>query len=448
MIDISENILQVRQAKYGIEVRETIANGLQAIQDGANALSAEKLDAVACKGPNLFNPDKIKEGKKQLGSEAESDSNYFITEKIAVNTAKRYIKFAYANENGKLVKTTYAYCALFYSNGVIDLRSNGNGAVIIKDGEKASYFIVTFTSAMKEKQLYIAFADESEDIEGQAYAAYEAVTVFDKMNETMINAEKAFDKANKNASDINTLIAVKTSRISDIMKPLFADGSNLQIKLIGDSITMGAQGTGVNDNDSSNDLIYTSSSRSYYENTAGRCWANSLRDYLKAKFGCTVKNYGVTGSTSWAILNYIDDIVHDEDDICVVCIGINDRAKTTKEETKNRITSIYDSIISKGKKCILMSEIPSSLSNESKYSIQNYHCEDIDIIYQQIAAEKDIEYISLYKLFNYYTETKNITIESLLSSDGLHPNDSGYDVIFRLITNALGLPNKRIGATW
>ena len=203
-----------------------------------------------------------------------------------------------------------------------------------------------------------------------------------------------------------------------------------------------------NDNDSSNDLIYTSSSRSYYENTAGHCWANSLRDYLKAKFGCTVKNYGVTGSTSWAILNYIDDIVHDEDDICVVCIGINDRAKTTKEETKNRITSIYDSIISKGKKCILMSEIPSSLSNESKYSIQNYHCEDIDIIYQQIAAEKDIEYISLYKLFNYYTETKNITIESLLSSDGLHPNDSGYDVIFRLITNALGLPNKRIGATW
>ena len=228
-------------------------------------------------------------------------------------------------------------------------------------------------------------------------------------------------------------------KIAEIVLPILTNGTNTHVKMIGDSITMGAQGTGVNDNDPNNDLIYTTANRSYYENKAGHCWANSLRDYLKTTYNCTAKNYGVTGSTSYAILSNIDSIVRDEDDICIVCIGLNDRLKATKEETKMRISGIYDAIIAKGKKCILMSEIPQSASNEAKYDERDYHSKDIDIIYNEIANEKNIEYISLYKLMSEYLTKNNITIESLLAGDELHPNDSGYDVMFNLIKTALGI---------
>ena len=191
MIDISENISNIRKAKYGIEVRGSIANGLEAIQNEANLLASQKLDVLTTKGPNLYNPDRITEGKKQLTSVPEDDSEYFITEKIQINTAKNYIKFGYAGEDGTLVKATYAYCALFYNNDVIDLRSGGNGVTILKNGEVAAYFVATFSNEMKDKQLYIAYGDKDEDITGQEYIAYEAVNISEKIDESVVTAQIA-----------------------------------------------------------------------------------------------------------------------------------------------------------------------------------------------------------------------------------------------------------------
>jgi lysophospholipase L1-like esterase len=41
-------------------------------------------------------------------------------------------------------------------------------------------------------------------------------------------------------------------------------------------------------------------------------------------------------------------------------------------------------------------------------------------------------------LFSEYCEENNVTVDSLLS-DGLHPNDKGYKVMFDLLTEALGI---------
>ena len=99
-----------------------------------------------------------------------------------------------------------------------------------------------------------------------------------------------------------------------------------------------------------------------------------------------------------------------------------------------------------GKEVILMSNIPSSVADET--TDKNFHMEDVDNATMWVAENNNMEYISVYKSMVEYCKYNNITIDSLLGSDGLHPNDNGYNVMFYLIANALGFGVKRDGATW
>ena len=63
---------------------------------------------------------------------------------------------------------------------------------------------------------------------------------------------------------------------------------------------------------------------------------------------------------------------------------------------------------------------------------------DINNIYKQLEKDCGIYLISLYDLFSEYCEENNVTVDSLLS-DGLHPNDKGYKVMFDLLIEALGI---------
>ena len=428
--DIDESL---KSAEQNIEEKATAAeNAAQRAEEKAEEISgtaSTKLDKII-KSANLYNPEAIEEGYAQSGINKMENADYFITEQIHVDTSKGNLFCGIANEDGTLTAQVMRFALFVSTDGVTKYLTQK--ATTVEIPTDTAYFVATFPNSVKGSQIYIGYGDTCEGVTYQPYGEFDVLATLKNTNA----------KTLENTEQVNTLTAIDNSKISNIMKPLFTDGSNLQIKLIGDSITMGAQGTGVNDADENNDLIYATSTRSYYENTAGHCWANSLRDYFAEKFGCTVKNYGVTGSTSWAILNYIDNIVRDEDDICIVCIGINDRQKATKAETKTRIRGIYDAITAKGKRCILMSPIPMSATNEAKYDERDYHANDVDIIYQSIATELNIEYIPLYKLLNQYITSHGITLDSILASDLIHPNDNGYDIIFGLVSNALGVPTK------
>ena len=416
------------------EVEDSTASAKQSAQTAAekaeeiSGTASRKLDKII-DSENLFDVSKILEGCVRTGVNRVSNENYFTTEDIAVDSGKESLFCGTANADGTLTAQKFRVALFVLEDGTTQYT---NYVSVVPIPENAVSFTGTFANSVKENKIYIGYGTSCK---GVSYEPYGSFDVLEKLVDTSNIAEKS-------KSDVEILNKIKSSRISDIMKPVFMNGSDIQIKIIGDSITMGAQGTGVNDNDPTNDLIYTTANRSYYENKAGHCWANSLRDHLNRKFGCTVKNYGVTGSTSWSILHFIDDIVRDEDDICIVCIGLNDRVRTAKDTTYENIKGIYNAITAKGKKCILMSEIPVSDYNESKVDEQDYHSEDIDMIYQKIAAELNIEYIPLFKLMNNYVTEHAVTIDSLLARDRVHPNDNGYDVIFGLVSNALGVATK------
>ena len=425
--DISALNTKITNVTNDVTTAKELAQSANNTANSALSSIDNKLDKVVT-GNNLFNKNAIVEGYVKNGVNAVANPDYFITATIPVDVSKGSLFCGIARANGELIEQKFRFACFTLDDGKVKYFNNVS---VVEIPSNAVSFTGTFANSVKDKKIYIGYGTTCTGV------TYEESASFNVINEIMdLRAETT-----KLADEIGSAGGAQNS-IANIMKPVFTDGSSIQIKLIGDSITMGAQGTGVNDNDSNNDLIYTTSNRSYYENKAGHCWANNLRDYFNTKFGCTVKNYGITGSTSWAILNYIDQIVRDEDDICIVCIGVNDRVKTAKDTTYTQIKKIYNAITEKGKKCILMSEIPVSASNESKYDTQDFHSEDIDIIYQRIATELNIEYIPLYKLMNNYVTEHAITIDSLLAPDGLHPNDTGYDVMFELISNALGVATK------
>ena len=64
-----------------------------------------------------------------------------------------------------------------------------------------------------------------------------------------------------------------------------------------------------------------------------------------------------------------------------------------------------------------------------------------------VASKFNMEYISLFKRILEYCDYKTIDFSALLS-DGLHPNDDGYEVMYKFILKSLGLALKVEGATW
>jgi len=63
---------------------------------------------------------------------------------------------------------------------------------------------------------------------------------------------------------------------------------------------------------------------------------------------------------------------------------------------------------------------------------------DVNDLYLKASKECCFPFISMYSQFMEYCDLKGITVDSLLS-DGLHPNDDGHTVIFKLILRELGL---------
>lgn len=214
---------------------------------------------------------------------------------------------------------------------------------------------------------------------------------------------------------------------------------NKNIKLIGDSITAGVGGTGYA---TDGEEI----SGGHKVNTKGYCWANEVKKYFETYFRCNVKNYGINGLNSRQLASNIADFIRAEDNIVICCIGTNNRlleqGMTYLEED---IKTIYNYCKNNNKEIIFMSNIPASAQDENgeingtKYSKMH----DVDNLIMKVCSELSIEYISLYKLISDYIVNKGISLANCLTSDGLHPNDYGYSIIYEIVMEKLGFADRR-----
>lgn len=249
-----------------------------------------------------------------------------------------------------------------------------------------------------------------------------------------------------------------------------APNYNYRICLIGDSITQGAgssgfqqydavidgkpynvRGNGPNNPNATSgykigEYLWTSGGRRWYEALDGNGWAQLFKNYMNEKFKIIVRNFGMSGIDSEDLKHFINNFMDTSYnfDCIVLMIGTNDRQYNNLESFYTNINDTIKTIKNYGKDLIIMACIPASIANEKNFRI---HMEDIHNALRYISCENKIPFISVYNLFIDYCSNKGITIDSLLS-DELHPNDEGYKVLFKLISNAMGIALKRPNATW
>ena len=232
--------------------------------------------------------------------------------------------------------------------------------------------------------------------------------------------------------------------VMKLMSKVILAEKTVNIKLLGDSITHGVGGTGFTQN--GEHLIAC-----YSRNPDGYCWAKQFKEYMEEHFNCIVTNNGCSGTRIQFIINNFDTLVDEKDDIIICAIGTNNRhlsfdegPKQTRvelmQDTYNYILQLYGMFKAAGKDVIFVANIPASAENEKDG--EDYwrilHMNDINDLYMKASAECGFPFISMYNLFLEYCDTKNIKFESLLT-DGLHPNDAGYDVMYKLMMKELGI---------
>lgn len=236
---------------------------------------------------------------------------------------------------------------------------------------------------------------------------------------------------------------------------LIRSGEITKIKVIGDSITHGVGGTGFQADYGDGkvicvvDALKGSNGYSFKVNTKGACWANSFKKYIETKYPyVSVDCWGTRGMSahSWltrghtennVFKNCVEQLITDEDELVICMIGTNDRSQGANiEEFAMNMTTIINYILGKGKKLLLMSSLPASLSNEND-GTQHFHMEDVNNLLCNFSNNYNLWFVSLYNEVNKYLRNSKTSLNSILG-DGLHPNDEGYDLMYKLLLEALG----------
>lgn len=264
------------------------------------------------------------------------------------------------------------------------------------------------------------------------------------------------------------LHSVKRKTTLEMIPDILLSSGTTHIKLLGDSITQGMGSTGYigytivegdeeisvrgngheypykDENYIEGDYLGELGARRWYESTSSTGWSNRLREYFESKFDCVVKNYGMSGIGSANLDTLCKPLVTEDDDIIILMIGTNDRTTTEKANFKNNVRNFVNDLLENDKRVILMGSVPVSVENEAGC---DYHMEDVNNILKTVAYDCNVPFISVYDDFIDYCDSRDMDVDTLLS-DGLHPNDDGYEVMFRIISKRLGISTKRKGATW
>jgi len=378
-------------------------------------------------------------------------------EKIAKNTISRHSTEFISNDKN-------LYNPLYTTDGVI--LSAANGTTSANATYFTSDFIDIFPSESYTLGYYTGFAcfydkdktflsSISGGVQGNSYTFTAPLTAYyirtshntnwgiTKHSIVLSRGNTAikslgYDLLNKNIMANRSYNSRRS--IKSIISKIVLSDRTMKIKLLGDSITHGQGGTGFAQD---GDLIITWSGTPFYRNPNGYCWANLFKTYLEDKFDCTVTNNGVVGLNSYYMLQYISELISADDDIVICMIGTNDREVLSLATAYAQYQKIYEYCYTRGIDIIFMASSPATVAKETT----PFHMEDINNLYNLLSEYTGYDYVSLFNKFNQYCRTKGVALSTLLG-DGLHPNDSGYLLMYQMILEEIGFGSKVDGATW
>lgn len=246
----------------------------------------------------------------------------------------------------------------------------------------------------------------------------------------------------ENATNFNKKLSEK-AKVDYYFLNLLESGQVTDIKLIGDSITVGVGAGGAEDTNRA--LI--GNTGIHEANNTSPVWSNFFRRYINGKYpSISFFNAGIGGwSATSEGLTYGTDWYGASNDTCFVMLGTNDRADaTTEDEFETNIETFIKGVESTCNNLIVMTAPPTLNDFDSsgiKNPILNLTMEQIDKVISRVCVKNQWKHISFYRNFLEYQNKTQTPLSYLLQSysEGSHPVESGYMLMWKIFQQELGL---------
>ena len=191
----------------------------------------------------------------------------------------------------------------------------------------------------------------------------------------------------------------------------------------------------------------TEATADYYFNTGSKSWVGRMIGYLTATFNnVTAVNRGIGGLTAKELRRNLESLVANGDglfDVAVISIGANDRTKIA-DDPEGRILKPLSTVI---RKLLAMGIQPVVLTNMpfwGQNGARPQKGKNPETLHSAILTACNREGVPCYDLFAEicgYMREHGLIWSDIINNDGLHPNDDGYEIMFRIAQKLLGVPS-------
>ena len=167
----------------------------------------------------------------------------------------------------------------------------------------------------------------------------------------------------------------------------------------------------------------------------------TLVNYVTIQQTVNISNKGVFGksfATMYPGSEIFNASIDGTEDLLILMLGTNDRNVdfgTLRARASFFVQSCFDLGV---ENIVLMCSCPYAKDDES--TTYNLTMRDVHEALKEVAQSFNLMFIDNYNAFIDYSLFHNVDISTLYLTDGIHPNDYGYKIIYYNICNALNLP--------
>lgn len=141
-------------------------------------------------------------------------------------------------------------------------------------------------------------------------------------------------------------------------------------------------------------------------------------ELLSKKTNAPMVNLGVSGNTTLDGLKRVEEIFEHDPKVVILLLGGNDYLKKiSKEETSKNLEKIIDKIHEKGAVVLLLGVRGGFLKDNFKD------------LFEELVKKKKVAYVP--------DVLDGIIFERSFMSDGIHPNEKGYEIISKKVSTIL-----------
>lgn len=204
----------------------------------------------------------------------------------------------------------------------------------------------------------------------------------------------------------------------------------LNIVLIGDSIV---EGYGSSDYSSTGEAV-RNNVKAAYRNTGKLCWGNMFADYMTKNYAnCSVVNNGIGGFTCQQVYENLDTLAPEGTNVVIMSAGTNDQNKTDKGyAVTGYLRKTILALQGRGIQPILLTNTPTMNATAPN------NAATVKTAITEAGNDADVTCCDVFSQFNYYLWEHDMELSQVMA-DVLHPNDTGYEIMFNIIKRELGV---------